>query len=146
MSLKRDVESIAGLRGHYHKGLQALRAADRARLTVVHPIGSADIDTALASVHPTDARWDYLVGKASQTSDIVLLWVEVHPASGEHTIKEIDRKLTWLLAWMAPTPLNRYKRRFYWVSSGRCAFTARDSRIKSLAQRGVIFCGGRLDS
>jgi len=143
MSFSKDVERVEGLRGHYRKGLKALRKVDRARITIPSSVGSVNIDDALASIHPHEPRWDYVVGCKKGTME-VLLWIEVHPANGGHTIHEVESKLSWLLKWVKPTALGRYRRRFYWVSSGRSSFTVRDSRMRTLAQRGLIFCGKHL--
>jgi hypothetical protein len=64
--------------GAYKKGLQALKAADRALVKpgnsrLCH--GSADIDSNLAAQQPQASRWDYVIAH-----DQVLNFVEVHPA------------------------------------------------------------------
>jgi hypothetical protein len=144
MSLQSDVEQTEGLKGQYHKGIQALKERDRNRVSVASPVGSVDIDSALTSLYPTAHRWDYLIGQKIAASRIRLLWIEVHPADGEHTIDEVAKKHNWLLKWVASTPLNAYDRRFYWVSSGKCSFTSRSPQIKSLAGKGIDFRGRSL--
>ncbi|HEY1210484.1 MAG TPA: hypothetical protein VGE85_14040 [Terracidiphilus sp.] len=144
MSLRSDVEQIEGLKGHYHKGIQALKERDRNRVSVTSPVGSVDIDNALTSLYPTAHRWDYLIGHRLAASRILLLWIEVHSADGEHTIGEVTKKHDWLLQWVSTTTLNRYQRYFYWVSSGKCSFTSRSPQMKSLAGKGIVFCGRRL--
>jgi hypothetical protein len=147
MSFRQDIESIDGLHGQFQSGLQALKGGDRNRLKVKKPIclaGSVDIDSALKSRHPNDPRWDYAVGYKISNSKIILYLIEVHPASGDHTIAEINSKYDWLVRWIATTQLRRYQKRYYWVASGKCSFTVRHPKIKSLAQRGVVFSGVHL--
>ncbi len=143
MSFQKDVESTDGLQGQFRAGLKALKKVDRGRLSVEKPLGSVDVDGALAGLYPKASRWDYLIGQ--QCGGRVLLhWIEVHSADGEHNVREVERKLSWLMGWVAATPLKAYRRRLYWVSSGKCSFTSRYPRVKALAQRGVLFCGQHL--
>jgi len=144
MKFRRDVESTKGLKGKFCKGLQALRPVDRRRLAVENRsrlVGSADIDSALISHFPDAPRWDYVVGYKKNVPEVMLYWIEVHPADGNRTITEINNKFDWLLGWVAGTRLHRYPKRYCWVSSGKCSFTARDPKIKALAQRGLDFRG-----
>ena len=144
MSLRDDVECTDGLQGHFREGLKALKRLDRLPLSVEKPVGSVDIDGALSELHPSASRWDYLIGQKSSAARILLHFVEVHSADGEHNIGEVERKFAWLAAWIGGTRLNGYRKKFYWVSSGKCSLTPRYPRVKALAQRGVNFCGQHL--
>ena len=143
MTLKEDVENTPGLKGHYRPGLQGVKAVDRARMTIVQPTGSVDVDLALQVTRPNDARWDYLIGRR-KGRETLLHWVEVHPANGDHTIGEIEAKLQWLKTWIGGTPLRKYNRTFHWIASGKCPFNSRYPRLRSLAQQGLSFCGQHL--
>lgn len=147
MKFRQDVESVEGLKGQFRSGLQALKAADRARLTVEKPAnlaGSIDIDSAMKSCYPNDSRWDYAVGYKRNAKEVMLYWIEVHPASGGQAITEINRKFDWLARWVATTRLRRYPGKHHWIASGKSSFTALHPKIKALAQRGVLFSGAHL--
>ncbi|HUY14998.1 MAG TPA: hypothetical protein VMX16_15430 [Terriglobia bacterium] len=136
MSLRQDVEQTKGLESCYQPGLKALKQRDRKQIQIEHPVGSADVDTALRSNYPNAARWDYLIGQRSGAATRVH-WVEVHPANGDHTIGEVAQKLQWLKTWLSGTPLRSYASRYYWVASGKCSFNGRYPKLRSLIQQGL---------
>lgn len=143
MSFQSDCESVPGLEGASRKGLRALNAQDaphvrKSRLTRLTT--SIDVDTALAAAQPNAARWDYGVGQRTGDHETVH-WIEVHPASGGNSIAEMQVKLLWLRAWLQGKPLADYPRQVVWVASGRCAFNARDPKLKALSQLGLRFVG-----
>ena len=106
---------------------------------------SIDLDLALQRSLPQAARWDYAVGQRMGRAEIVH-WIEVHPASGGNNMTQMQNKLAWLQGWLqgwlADKALGRHERRVVWVASGKCAFNARDPRLKALAQSGLRFVGG----
>ena len=146
MSFKRDCDTTPGLAGAAKPGLQALNAADRARISpgpgtkLTHGI---DLDGALSDRLPNDPRWDYGVARKVGEGEQVY-WIEVHPASGGASLHEMQNKLTWLKHWLAGTALHAYPRELVWVASGKSAFTVRDPKIKALALQGLRFAGGPL--
>lgn len=145
MSFKTDVTQALGAKAFF-KGLGALRQADLAHVGVQRPravLGSADIDTSLANALPHAARWDYVVGR-TQCKTQVTHWIEVHPASAQKNISEVERKLVWLIAWLKGRPLANYQRDVVWIASGKSTFNARSPGIKALASKGCRFCGGHL--
>jgi len=146
MSFSADVKATPHLDDALCKGLGALSAIDRARITLgasTKLMGSVNMDVALRATQPNAARWDYVVGQ-KQGNKECLHWIEVHPASGTGNIGEIRAKLTWLGRWMSATPLAKYPRQIVWVASGKSAFNQRHPAIRALAQRGVQFVGAHL--
>lgn len=147
MSFRQDVETTADLIGAYRRGLQALRKGDRTRITAKPSrklLGSANIDAALRDRFPQAERWDYAVACNSPDRYEHIHWIEVHPASGMGTISEVSAKLAWLKEWLGSsgTRLNRYKKRFVWIASGKSAFQQNSPQLKKLVLAGVFFAGG----
>ncbi len=144
MSFLSDCNAIAELAGASKLGLQALNAQDAAHLHK-RPASvlttSIDIDSALRPSQPNAARWDYGVGERRNQREIVH-WIEVHPASGDANITQMSHKLQWLRGWLRGKALADIDRRVVWVASGKCAFNARDPRLKALASAGLHFAGG----
>jgi hypothetical protein len=143
MSFKTDVD-MQLQPGAFHRGLGALRAADRVHIGVNRPaslLGSADVDGALLPALPNAPRWDYLIGQSIGRGTHVH-WIEIHPAGGGANIQEVEKKLAWLLGWLKDTCLASYPRDIAWVASGKSAFNARDPNLKRLANKGCRFAGG----
>ncbi|HTR85961.1 MAG TPA: hypothetical protein VMI56_15880 [Reyranella sp.] len=139
--LRSDIESSIGA-GSYHKGIQALRAPDRRKVTVAGTtLGSSDVDLSLKKKHPTAARWDYVVGMQRTTKSAELVWIEVHPATSGANVKEMENKMTWLIGWLK-APLTNYQKKIVWISSGKTSFNARSPQIKRLASQGCDLVGG----
>ena len=144
MSFSGDVMATANLEDAFCKGLGALAATDKARLTVGAEnrlLGSVNVDAALQASQPNAARWDYVVGQKKGQQE-QLHWIEVHPAGGLGNIGEVEAKLKWLAAWMRTTPLGSYPKQIIWIASGRSAFNQRSPLLKRLANGGLQYVGG----
>lgn len=132
-SFHKVVESDLGS-GTCRKGLQALKAEDRQRITLSHPRqchGSADIDKAMARAHPNAARWDYVVAH-----DETLHFIEVHPA---HTsaVSEMCNKKAWLQQWLNSADLGKLQpQKLHWIASGKFAITPNSKQSRALTQLG----------
>lgn len=130
-----------------HKGLSALKSGDTRHVSCARPrdlAGSADVDSALRATLPDAHRWDYVVGvKAGKST--VAHWIEVHPASGQANISEVERKLEWLAGWLRGKTLAQYPKDIVWIASGKSSFNSRTPRIKALAAKGCRFVGGHLE-
>lgn len=78
--------------------------------------GSVDIDKAVASLRPNDARWDFVVGYDEEA-----YFIEIHPA-GTSNVSEMLKKVDWLKMWLntvAPDLKKLHKTDiYYWVPSG----------------------------
>jgi len=143
MSFKAAIEAIPHLAGSWQPGLQALRPADRVRVTPGNTRslrGSVDLDAAYAAAEPNASRWDYGIGYLAR-----VYWVEVHPAT-DGDIPEVLSKLQWLQNWLAGAgrALRKHPTEFVWVSSGRTAFTPSSPQRRRLAQAGLRHTGGPL--
>lgn len=99
--------------------------------------GSVDIDTCTHDNYPDEPRWDYVL-----SYDKRAYFVEVHPTTGG-TVKEMEAKLKWLKAWLKQEakPLDDYpsgKRRFTWVSSGKCGLLKSSPEYRRAAMLGLL--------
>lgn len=149
MSFEGDVAHTAGLSAAYRQGLKALRKGDRRKVKVPprstrRLAGSADIDLALAARFPQAARWDYAVAISVAGQSEFLHWIEVHSAGGLATIGQVLAKPAWLRNWLSNegSLLNKYKREFVWIASGRSAFQQNSPQLKKMALQGLRFAGG----
>jgi hypothetical protein len=142
---RADIAATLGA-GALESGLLALKAADSARISVKAPrslAGSVDIDEALKAAKPNDPRWDYVVGQY-RASGVYLFWIEIHGARTEQNVDEVSKKFRWLRAWLLGQPLDRYARRFIWISSGTTAFNPRAPQLRRLIVEGCEPVGGHL--
>jgi hypothetical protein len=148
MSFEKAVQATPSVSTAYKNGLQALREADRNRITCRDTrkiTGSLNLDAALESTYPNAARWDYAIGLVHKKGRDRVCWVEVHPASSKH-IHDILNKFEWLNGWLrseAPR-LNALPREFVWVASGAVSLPPGDKKRYLLAQRGIRFAGSHL--
>lgn len=145
MSFRDAVDATPELVGAYRRGLQALRAVDRQKLSLQRPRnlrGSVDLDGALADKYPDANRWDYGIGVQQAGNDKVY-WAEVHPARDGEIGVMLD-KLNWLKGWLgnSGTLLNNLPREFIWIASGGIAITPTSPGLRRLATQGLTFRGG----
>jgi hypothetical protein len=137
VSFKQAVEATPQLKDAYCAGLQALQSAHKRQITAADTRqldGSVDFDSTLKDKYPNASRWDYAIGHA----DDVIYWIEVHPAtSGE--IDVVLAKLDWLLGWLRQSApkLDKMRREFIWISSGKTTLTPDAPQKKRIAQRGL---------
>ena len=130
----------------FRPGIQALKAADRARIDCADTgklAGSVDVDAAIQPSQPNAQRWDYAIGYRRNAE--VIYWVEVHPASlGD--VARVRDKFLWVRAWLAGdgSRLQAFEAEFVWISSGRTTFTQSSPAIRKLAQEGVRTVGRSL--
>ncbi len=143
MSFRADVIHALGADA-FHTGLGALRPADRAHVSITRPrelLGSANVDQSLAEALPNAARWDYLVGHPEGNQHLAH-WIEFHPARSDANVREVGKKLAWLMGWLRGNPLAAYRRDIVWVAAGKSAFNVRAPGVKALAARGVVLLVG----
>lgn len=122
--------------GAYKQGIQALKRADRQRVSLARPRdchGSADIDHALEQAQPESARWDYVVAHGTK-----LHFIEVHPAMTSN-VTEMQHKRRWLDYWLKSAAIGKLeaKRCFHWIASGRVAILPTSRRARQLAESGL---------
>lgn len=145
MGFRSAVAGTAALRDAYCDGLRALKNVDRARIccsTARNLTGSVDLEGALASSHPNDARWDYGIGIHQTQHAELVVWVEVHPATSRGA-GEVRRKWLWLTQWLRSSAplLNGMTARYVWVASGKVALPQNSPQRKRLAADGIRFEG-----
>ena len=144
MTFKEAVETTPHLGAiAFHKGVQALAHADRARIDCAKTrnlFGSVNLDATLLPHLPNTRRWDYAVGYRRGTDTV--FWIEVHPAS-QGSVSDVQNKFDWLKGWLAGEGwrLRQFEARFVWISSGKTTFTQGSPAIRKLAQQGVQTVG-----
>ena len=142
---RADVEAALGA-GALKNGLQALSSADSSRISVKAPLslaGSVDVDGSLRATQPNAPRWDYVVGR-TPGSGVHLFWIEVHGARTVQNVDEVSKKFRWLKAWLHNQTLDRYPRRFIWISSGETVFSPRSPQLRRLIVEGCEPVGRHL--
>ncbi len=130
-------------------GLQALKRADRSRVTCAEPrrlTGSVSLDSALAreTQHANAPRWDYGIGYKPRRGAERAIWVEVHPASTS-SVGEVINKLNWLRMWLredAPqlaslTVSNGTTRPFVWIATAGVHIPRNSRQARQLSTAGL---------
>jgi hypothetical protein len=149
MTFRAAVKATPDIAPHYRAGLQALREAHRQMIRTSRPRsldGSFDLDEALSSIKPNDARWDYGVGLKRRAQDGRAIWIEVHPASSFH-VDPVLAKLSWLQNWLAneAPALNGIPARYVWLATGAVALPLNSPKRRIIAARGLDFRARILD-
>ena len=145
LTFQQNIQAVPELAKAYQPGLKALRAVDRALISISQPrslAGSVNLDKALKKRCPTNSRWDYGIGKRCGNTEEAI-WVEVHSANAGHVL-EIIHKMQWLQSWLKTnaTQLLAITRRmngYVWLSTGTVSLQQGSWQAKSLAQAGVSF-------
>ena len=150
MNFSEAVRRCAALSSHQRKGLQALKAVDRARITCKAPrqlVGSVDVDTALSRTVPEAHRWDYAIGVKGRAAADEVVWIEVHPASSTGEVESVLRKLQWLKGWAQSQArgLHDLTREYVWVATGSVVLSANSPQRRRLAQAGIRFAGSHCE-
>lgn len=93
--------------------------------------GSVDIDEALKSIRPDDARWDYVVGYSGNA-----YFLEVHPADTKN-VDEMVKKVIWLKNWLnsVATDLKKLHKSgvYHWIPSGRVRILKSSTQYRKIA-------------
>lgn len=133
------VDSTPDVRGHYMKGLTALKGNHRNRVKAKDTReldGSVDIDAATAPVYPQEHRWDYAIGYAGKAH-----FVEVHPATTSE-METVLKKKAWQEKWLREKAPEIEKLKadhpYHWIASGRTAILQTSSQYKRLALCGLL--------
>jgi hypothetical protein len=122
VTFERAVQAAENL--VYKVGLKAIRASEGGGQIVASSSarvqGSVDIDASCKKTHPSDSRWDYVIGYL-RDKHCVAYFVEVHPAEASD-VSKLEKKLAWLktfLARPAQRDLSSFQKEYHWVASGR---------------------------
>ena len=121
-TFQQAVEQTPCIKDKWRDGLQAIKGEYRSVIDLKKPQlrgGSLDIDAAIQPAEPDAERWDYAV-----QHDGLMVFVEVHPADGDHHVTKMVGKVKWLKQWLrdqAPLigALPRATEPFRWVHTGR---------------------------
>ncbi|HBT78183.1 MAG TPA: hypothetical protein DEB39_14960 [Planctomycetaceae bacterium] len=146
ITFRDAVKKCPAIGGGLCDGLQALSQQYRGKVRQsknVRVTGSIDIDSTLKRQCPTDNRWDYGFGLASNAAkapnDDRVSWVEIHPATAGD-VKEVIRKLQWLKNWLqknAPE-LNSLASKYVWIPSKGNSIPPSSPQHRELASKGIV--------
>ncbi|HEX7842960.1 MAG TPA: hypothetical protein VF469_36055 [Kofleriaceae bacterium] len=106
-------------------------------------VDSLDLDEASRPRHPTDARWDYLLGHAP-SSQIVA--VETHSAETSQVSRVIQKRTASLGHLRGQLRAGHHVAAWYWAASGRVDFVPHEKTVIRLSEHGIQFVGGRLEA
>jgi hypothetical protein len=105
-------------------------------------LDSLNLDEATKPHHPTDARWDYLLGHSGSSQVIAL---ETHSASTSNVAEVIRKRAASRDHLRGHLQPGENIAAWYWVASGRVDFVPHDKVINRLDQNGIQFVGTRLE-
>ncbi len=149
MTFRQAVEQTPHLENSWRDGLQALRAQDKPHVVPENPrklTGIGDVDTALRPLQPNANRWDFAIGyQHTNRNREFIYWVETHTGS-DSQISKVLRKLEWLYDWLRGDgrTLAAFEREIVWIASGPTSFTQGATQVKTLAAKGIRYCGAKL--
>lgn len=129
----------SGYTNEYKSGLTAIKNEHRRKIRIQDSRrlnGSMDIDKACRKSEPGAYRWDYLVVVNKNDNENLAL-IEIHGAAKSKEVGIVIKKKNWLLQWLAKTELERFKKRFIWLSTGSAKITAQSKYAKMLAVSGI---------
>jgi len=149
VTFRQAVQNTQSIAHAYRPGLQALRAADKNRITANPRLltGSVDLDSTLRATEPSSPRWDYAIGWNSASTKVEqICWLEIHPTRTTTHLNEVEQKFDWLINWLSGMgqELGKMERKFICVSSGKTGFTSTAPQLRRLASRGLQFVGGHI--
>jgi hypothetical protein len=127
-------------------GLQAVPSDKRKH--IAEPVrsdflDSLDLDEASRTRHPTDARWDYLLGHAP-SSQIVA--IETHSAETSQVSSVIQKRTASLGHLRGQLGTGHNVAAWYWAASGRVDFVPHEKTVLRLSENGIQFVGGRVEA
>lgn len=142
--IRRALRDDSTLHPLVSDGLAALAQAHRGLLDDAvkhHFADSLNLDAALESAHPTENRWDYLLGH-SPTMEVIAL--EPHTANDKevsvlkakrdaarHQLRQHLRVGVQIAAWI-------------WVTKGKVGFAQTEKMARQLDQSGITFAGRKV--
>lgn len=106
-------------------------------------LDSLDLDEASRPRHPTDARWDYLLGH-EPSSQVVA--IETHSAETSQISKVIQKRTASLGHLRDQFGVDHRIAAWYWAASGRVDFVPHEKTMLRLSENGIQFVGGRLEA
>lgn len=106
-------------------------------------LDSLDLDEATRERHPTDARWDYLIGHAPSSQ---LVAIETHSAETSQVSRVIQKRTASLGHLRGQLRAGHHVAAWYWAASGRVDFVPHEKTVIRLSENGIEFVGGRLEA
>jgi hypothetical protein len=146
VSVRRLLEPNSLLLPSVHVGKQALERAHRDRIVETdgrRVVDSLNLDATMMKARPREHRWDYLIGTTHPT--LVVVGVEIHPATAGETKVMIAKKEAALHALKAHCTAGRSVKRWVWVSSGTTAITKSSREARQLVANGIRLVGKTLN-
>jgi hypothetical protein len=139
------------LKGSYlvaaiHPGIRAIPSAKREHIAEslrAEFRDSLDLDGATRARHPTDARWDYLLGHAGSSQVVAL---EAHSAETSQVSLVIEKRAASRRHLEGQLQPGESIAAWYWVASGRVDFAPHERTLNRLDKNGIQFVGGRLEA
>jgi hypothetical protein len=104
---------------------------------------SLDLDEATRERHPTDARWDYLLGHTSSSKVVA---IETHSAATSQVSSVIQKRTASLGHLRDQLTTGHHVAAWYWAASGRVDFVPLEKTVIRLSENGIQFVGGRLEA
>lgn len=142
----RDALKSSYLAVSIQSGLQAVPGDKRKHIAESvrsEFLDSLDLDEASRSRHPTDARWDYLLGHEPSSRVIA---IETHSAETSQVSKVIQKRTASLLHLRGQLTAGHHIAAWYWAASGRVDFLPHEKTMIRLSENGIQFVGGRLEA
>jgi hypothetical protein len=132
-------KATSPLRGLVRQGIQAL--SDTA--VIAHDARgqfsqSIDLDASLAASHPSENRWDYLLGHQPSR---LLVGIESHSAKQSEVSVVIAKREAAIRQVRPHMHPHASVAEWYWVSSGRVDFLNHEREVLKLMQNGITFVG-----
>jgi hypothetical protein len=106
-------------------------------------LDSLDLDEASRTRHPTDARWDYLLGHAPSSQVVA---IETHSAETSQVSRVIQKRTASLGHLRDQLGAGHNVAAWYWAASGRIDFVPHEKAVLRLSENGIQFVGGRLEA
>jgi hypothetical protein len=106
-------------------------------------LDSLDLDEASRTRHPTDARWDYLLGHAPSSQVVA---IETHSAETSEVSRVIQKRTASLGHLRDQLGDGHNVAAWYWAASGRIDFVPHEKTVLRLSEHGIQFVGGRLEA
>lgn len=132
--LQSRVDDGLGALKKEHKNL--IEPAIRARFA-----DSIDIDAAFREAHPSENRWDYLLGDGTGKRVVAL---EPHSAKSDEVSTVIAKKQQAVVHLREHLKPGRGVARWFWVASGSVQFPSTDAVNLRLASHNITFVGRQL--
>ena len=125
-------------------GIGAVKAAHRE--LIVHAIRGAfsdslNLDKAMRTSHPSEPRWDYLLGHRLTSSVIGL---EPHSAATGQITAVIEKRKHARIQLQGHLRSGARVADWFWVASGKIDFVPHERAMIRLANNGITFVGKQL--